>query len=98
MERKESYIKEEFINEYGIKTVVMGIHPVDMEKQKLVHAELLSRACEIEPDGTFAVEDDSETGICMDCKEHTGIIRWYDAEGFEIEELSSCCGGSVHTS
>lgn len=42
--------------------------------------------------------DESEDGICMECKDHAALDRFIDKEGEETgEEVSNCCGASIWT-
>lgn len=42
--------------------------------------------------------DESEDGICLECKDHSSIDILIDSDGEEIgEQVSSCCGAKIWT-
>ena len=92
---QESYVKEEYVNRVGLKTMVMGLREISAEEQASRLAVLLVQADEVNDDGTFSIESD-ECAICTSCKEWSGIVRHYDAEGYKEEEVSNCCSASVY--
>lgn len=43
-----------------------------------------------------AEEDEAGDSLCLDCKEHCGVVTYFE-DGEEVEEVSSCCSAGVHT-
>lgn len=93
---KESYIKEEFVNEYGIKTIVMGIRDVDPVEAARRIVALRESATETFADGSFVIETE-EFGLCCGCRDHAAVVECYNADAELEEELSNCCGTGIHT-
>lgn len=46
--------------------------------------------------GEFETERDDVSGICIECKDHCGIIVLGCDCGEIAEEVSSCCGSKVY--
>ncbi|MDT8427121.1 MAG: hypothetical protein RQ733_14240, partial [Methyloprofundus sp.] len=56
-------------------------------------ANLMAQAIdgEFDEDGSFAVEDDNEVGLCLRCKEWASVVRYYNADCEEVDTVSNCC-------
>lgn len=93
---KESYIEREYVNDYGMKVLVMGIREVPAEEAARRIAELRAQATETFEDGSFVIETE-EFGLCCGCRDHAAVVECYNADGELEEELSNCCGTGVHT-
>ncbi len=72
-----------------IRTMTMNVSEVDLQ-------ELKAQATEINKDGSFYIEDDSDSALCKACKEWASIVRYYDKDGNETETLSDCCSANIH--